>query len=243
MPLGPRGPQPINTIGQRINHTGGAVTAAVDRLETRGLVVRRFDPNDRRARFVTLTPEGTKTVGAIFGQHKKVWIDSLTVSPRANERRSLGSSRNSDLLQTKDSRSEDMSESATSHLSNVGSGPGKGLNITLWCLQVLLALTFLGASSAELMGQPQMVEIFKAVGIGQWFRYVTGILELTGAVLIVVPKTRSVGAGLLVAIMLGAVAAHLFILHSAPTAPLVLLLLSGFVVWGRRQELARLPGR
>lgn len=132
-----------------------------------------------------------------------------------------------------------MRESATSHLPNVGAGPGKGLNITLWCVQVLLALAFLGASSVQLMGQPEMVRLFEAVGIGQWFRYVTAILELTGAVLIVVPKTRSVGAALLVAIMLGAIATHLFILHNAPTAPLVLLLLSSFVVWGRRRELAR----
>ena len=126
-----------------------------------------------------------------------------------------------------------MRESATSHLPNVGARPGKGLNITLWCVQVLLALAFLGASSVKLMGQSEMVGLFEAVGIGQWFRYVTGILELAGAVLIVVPKTRSVGAALLVAIMLGAIATHLFILHSAPIGPLVLLLLSSFVVWGR----------
>ena len=136
-----------------------------------------------------------------------------------------------------------MSESALSHLSNAGSGPGKGLNIALWCVQVLLALAFLGASSGQLMGQPEMVRLFEAIGIGQWFRYVTGILQLTGAVLIVVPKTRSVGAGLLAAIMLVAIATHLFILHTALTAPLVLFLLSSFVVWGRRRELARLLGR
>ncbi len=81
-----------------------------------------------------------------------------------------------------------------------------------------------------------------AVGFGQWFRYVTGILELAGAVLIVVPRTRSIGAALLATIMLGAITAHLFILHVPPTAPVVLLLLSGFVVWGRRKDLfSRFP--
>ena len=48
-----------------------------------------------------------------------------------------------------------MRESATSHLPNVGAGPGKGLNITLWCVQVLLALAFLGASSVQLMDSPR----------------------------------------------------------------------------------------
>ena len=38
------------------------------------------------------------------------------------------------------------------------------------------------------MGKPEMVALFTAVGFGQWFRYVTGILELTGAVLIMVPR-------------------------------------------------------
>jgi hypothetical protein len=41
---------------------------------------------------------------------------------------------------------------------------------------------------------------------------------------------------LLATIMLGAITAHLFILHVPPTAPVVLFLLSGFVVWGRRSD-------
>jgi len=79
-----------------------------------------------------------------------------------------------------------------------------------------------------------MVALFTAVGSEQWLRYVTGILELTGAVLIMVPKTKRMGAALLATIMLGALTAHLFILHVSPTTPAVLFLLSGFVVWGRR---------
>jgi putative oxidoreductase len=114
---------------------------------------------------------------------------------------------------------------------------GRPLNILLWCVQALLALEFVGVSSAKLMGMPEMVALFTAVGFGQWFRYVTGILELTGAVLIVVPRTRSIGAALLATIMLGAITAHLFILHVPPSAPVVLFLLSGFVVWGRRKDL------
>jgi MarR family 2-MHQ and catechol resistance regulon transcriptional repressor len=81
-----RGPQPVNTIGQRIRLTSGAVTTAVDRLESRGLVARRSDPNDRRARIVTLTPPGTKHIGAIFGKHKETMdrlADDLTKSERA----------------------------------------------------------------------------------------------------------------------------------------------------------------
>jgi putative oxidoreductase len=130
-----------------------------------------------------------------------------------------------------------MSTSATRHLTNISAGPGRALNVTLWCVQVLLALVFLNASSAKFMGRPEMVALFAAVGVGQWFRYVTGVLELTGAVLLVVPRTRSIGAALLVAIMLCAVATNLFIVHTNPAPPAVLLLLSSFVVWQRRREL------
>jgi uncharacterized membrane protein YphA (DoxX/SURF4 family) len=111
------------------------------------------------------------------------------------------------------------------------------LNLLLWCVQGLLALEFAGVAWAKLSGMPEMVALFTAIGWGQWFRYVTGILELTGAVLVVVPRTRSLGAALLATIMLGAIAAHLVILHLPPTAPATLLLLSGFVVWGRRNDL------
>ena len=111
---------------------------------------------------------------------------------------------------------------------------GRPLDILLWCVQALLALVFVNASWAKLTGTPDFVALFTAVGVGQWFRYVTGILELTGAVLILVPKTRRIGAALLATVMLGALTAHLFILHVPPTAPIVLFLMSGFVVWGRR---------
>jgi MarR family 2-MHQ and catechol resistance regulon transcriptional repressor len=66
-----RGPQPVNTIGQRIQLTSGSVTTAVDRLEERGLVVRSSDAADRRSRIVSLTPDGCKCIGEIFGHHRK----------------------------------------------------------------------------------------------------------------------------------------------------------------------------
>ena len=115
-----------------------------------------------------------------------------------------------------------------------GAATGRPLGVLLWCVQALLALVFAGAAWAKLTGNPEMVALFSAVGAGQWLRHVTGILELTGAVLILVPKTTRIGAALLATVMLGAVTAHLVILHIPPTAPGILLLMCGFVVWGRR---------
>src|SRR5882672_4149588 len=115
--------------------------------------------------------------------------------------------------------------------------PGKAANIALWVVQILLALAFAGAASGKLLGKPEMVGLYEVIGIGQWFRYVTGLLELTGAILIVVPRTKFFGTALLSMVMVGAVLTHLFILHSAPTAAAVLLVLAGIVAWGRRGAL------
>jgi putative oxidoreductase len=110
----------------------------------------------------------------------------------------------------------------------------RSLGILLWCVQGGLAFVFVSAGGAKLTGHPDTIALFDAVGVGQWFRYVTGLLEVAGAVLIVVPKTSRWGAALLATVMLGAVAAHLFILHVPITTPGILFLMATFVVWGRR---------
>src|SRR6185369_6185368 len=65
-----KGPQPINEIGRRIELTSGAITTAVDRLESRGLVTREAHASDRRARIVRLTVPGKSQAAKIFAGHK-----------------------------------------------------------------------------------------------------------------------------------------------------------------------------
>src|SRR6059058_3577896 len=65
-----KGPQPVNEIGRRVELTSGAITTDVDRLESRGLVTREADPNDRRARIVRLTAAGEEQAARIFADHK-----------------------------------------------------------------------------------------------------------------------------------------------------------------------------
>src|SRR6184192_261131 len=65
-----KGPQPVNEIGRRVELTSGAITTAVDRLESRGLVTREADPSDRRARIVRLTAAGEEQAARIFADHK-----------------------------------------------------------------------------------------------------------------------------------------------------------------------------
>src|ERR1700741_4726656 len=53
-----KGPLTISEIQQKVWLASGSMTAAVDRLENLGLVVRRSSSSDRRARIVELTREG-----------------------------------------------------------------------------------------------------------------------------------------------------------------------------------------
>jgi len=128
----------------------------------------------------------------------------------------------------------------TSPLSPSASKPGKGLNVALWVVQILLAAMFFMAGGNKLAGNPQMVGLFDAIGIGQWFRYLTGLLEVTGAVLLLVQRTPAYGAALLAPVMAGAILTHFVVLHNSPAMPLVLLLGVAFVAWGRRDALLAL---
>ena len=70
------GPLPVNTIGPKVRLTSGAITTAVDRLEDRGLVERRGDPADRRARVVHLTPAGRRLAERAFASHEAAMEDA-----------------------------------------------------------------------------------------------------------------------------------------------------------------------
>ena len=82
-----------------------------------------------------------------------------------------------------------------------------------------------------------MVALFNAVGIGQWFRYVTGLIEVGSAVALLAPATAVFGASALVLTMVGAVLAELFIVKDSAVPPAILLLGVLLVVWARRHEL------
>jgi putative oxidoreductase len=107
-------------------------------------------------------------------------------------------------------------------------------------LQGILAAAFLAAGSAKLAGVPYMVELFNQIGIGQWFRIVTGVVEVTGAIALVFPGLASIGAAWLASTMVFAVATHLLILHTSPAPAIVLGILNALVVYLRRDELAAL---
>lgn len=98
----------------------------------------------------------------------------------------------------------------------------------------LLTLAFGAAGFAKLTGAEMMVATFDAIGWGQWFRYVTGAIEVGSAVLLWVPGLQWIGAGLLVCTMIAAVLFHLLVLGPSFVPAAVLGVLAAVVLAARR---------
>src|ERR1700741_5588517 len=84
-------------------------------------------------------------------------------------------------------------------------GRGRTGLVALWATQLPLAGMFLLAGGSKLAGVPAMVALFDAIGIGQWFRYVTGLIEVGSAFALLVPSLAPFGALALIPTMVGAV--------------------------------------
>ena len=112
--------------------------------------------------------------------------------------------------------------------------PEKAVTIVAWTLQILCAAMFVFAGGSKLVGVPAMVQTFETIGVGQWFRYVTGGIEVISAALLLVPSLAFFGALALVATMIGAVITHLFIVGGSPAPATVLLAATATIAWLRR---------
>jgi putative oxidoreductase len=106
----------------------------------------------------------------------------------------------------------------------------------VWGIRILLALAFGVAGAGKLAGLPQMIQVFDAIGVGQWFRYVTGAVEVVAAVLVLIPATGFFGALLLSVTMVCGVLTHLVLIGGSAVPATVLCLLSAFVAFQMRED-------
>jgi MarR family transcriptional regulator, 2-MHQ and catechol-resistance regulon repressor len=74
-----KGPQTITEIQNRVLLASGSMTAAVDRLEEKGLIKRTPGPGDRRVKLLKLTPAGKRIVEAAYGRHAADLESAMTV--------------------------------------------------------------------------------------------------------------------------------------------------------------------
>ena len=97
-----------------------------------------------------------------------------------------------------------------------------------WILRLGAAAVFLSVGTDKFGADPMWIKLFDQIG-GQWFRYLTGILQVTGAVLVLIPRTFLIGIGILACTMAGAVAVWIVWFGAPGTAIIPGALLVGLV--------------
>ena len=115
--------------------------------------------------------------------------------------------------------------------------PTKAKTVGFWILKIVLGLMFVGGAVFKLSGAQAAVSEFDLVGLGQWFRYFTAACEITGAVLLVWPRTTAYGTVVLAAVSIGAFVAQWQILHGDVIHTIVFTAILGAIAWAHRDQL------
>jgi uncharacterized membrane protein YphA (DoxX/SURF4 family) len=121
--------------------------------------------------------------------------------------------------------------------STASNTPSRVLKYTSLGLRLVTAVAFLAAGGAKLAGVPMMVEIFEHIGLGQWFRTVTGLVEVTGAIALLIPVTAGLGGLLLAITMCFAIFTHLSVIGGSPVPAIALLLITASIAWLHRASI------
>lgn len=101
-------------------------------------------------------------------------------------------------------------------------------------LEIGLSVIFIVAGTVKLAGLPFMVSLFGQLGLGQWLRYVTGLVELTGGLALVSGRQQYLAALALAVIMVGATDASVVVFDRSPIPPFLTLLALLAIAWLRR---------
>ena len=115
----------------------------------------------------------------------------------------------------------------------------------LWTLRILLAVLFLYQGSDKFTERRLWLRMFEEIGFGQWFRYFTGVVEVSGGLMLLMPKATVVAVGLLVCTMIGALLVHVLVIGVGPQTIFVCILLLMLCIIGARRtdRRARTEGR
>jgi uncharacterized membrane protein YphA (DoxX/SURF4 family) len=109
--------------------------------------------------------------------------------------------------------------------------------IVVWVFALFLAWIFIRQGFAKFDGTSGWARAFRGWHFPVWFRIFIGVLETSAAVLLLWTRTAFAGAVIIVVVMLGAVATHVYWGHPGQVTSEVLpLVLATMVVFGRRKS-------
>ncbi|HET6355582.1 DoxX family protein [Streptomyces sp.] len=109
-------------------------------------------------------------------------------------------------------------------------------------LQIVLALFMAIPSAApKLIGHSSAAESFDKIGFGDWFMYLTGGLELAGAIALVIPILSGLSALAFMGLMIGAFITQVTVFDGQyAITPVILFVIFGGIAWVRRNHTAEL---
>ena len=117
----------------------------------------------------------------------------------------------------------------------------RSAHVLLWTAQIVLAAVFVYVATLRLTGASTSVQTFEKIGLGQWLRYLTGVVELAGGIGLLIPRLAGAAALGLVGVMIGATIANLVVLTPALTALTIALgITSALIAWARWAEIRSL---
>ena len=83
----------VSHIGDHLSVTNAAASQMIDRLVQQGLIKRVEDPNDRRAKNITLTDKGLGFVQDAVEARRR-WLEDLTVTLTLEQQQAILSALN-----------------------------------------------------------------------------------------------------------------------------------------------------
>ncbi len=116
--------------------------------------------------------------------------------------------------------------------------------IALWVICLFLAYVFFRAGIAKFSDTSGWAQAFRYWGYPVWFRIMVGIMELAAVALVLHPRTASLGALVIMIVMLGGMGTH--VATGRPrqvTSEIFPLTLATVVCFSRRKEMFPLRGR
>ena len=101
--------------------------------------------------------------------------------------------------------------------------------IITWILRLAVAAMFISIGRSKFDASSMWVKLFEQIGLGQWFRRLTGTLQIAGAILVLIPRTFVIGIALLACTMAGAAVIWIVRLGAPANAIIPMVVLVGLI--------------
>lgn len=112
-------------------------------------------------------------------------------------------------------------------------------------LRILIAILLVQTLYFKFTAHPDSIAIFTKIGVEPFGRIGVGVVELLASILLLIPKTAWIGAGLTIGVLSGAIIMHLTVLGISVNGDgslfymgLIMLAISIAILWNYRRNIS-----